>query len=1374
MTSTTEPVRRSWLGSAVRIGFSVLAIVLVLVIAVIVWLLSPAGLGFVVGQAQGIVASTNGTLNTEEVSGSLWGGVTMSGLRWSDGNMTVSANDVVTDWSLGQLLTRRLVIKRLQAGQIRVLLPPPEADPPPRQAVPMPGSLAIPIAIEIRQLSLASVTLVAATSSVDKAAASKPPEPIVLEDLALSFLYEQGRYQVDGLGIDSPWGTLTNANLTMGDEAPHAIELRAGLAGQVEAATYDLKLRAWGDLEQFSLSVGGTALASAIQFNASIEPLSLSPLMAADLTLKQLALTEIDPALPETALDISVQLRTLGANLEPLERWRISLDITNQVAGALEKKRVPVTALKLAALISNPMTGPLNDIRLQAIEMRLPTSGGKTEARVTGDLELKLDEQQQIAGSSIPVVLANLEVLALDVAQFASSELATALSGQVRVSREQFEIDLKQTTRPGQPNAEVSASLLASLPTGEAVIRFIGQIDGDRLKLNEARVALGPTELSASGSAQLVTPFDLALKGRIAKLNIDQWIPKSVAIEPRWREGMINAKWDVTGRVEPAPVFRLAVQLDSSRLAGQPLIADVKAGVRLLANGQLGGLEAVNLELGFGKNRVTVVGDLGSTTSESAKPTGAGKPGTLKFRAALSDPAVIDPRARGSIKLNGQVTGQIDSLRLSAKLDGRRLRFTPVGGDAVSVATMGLSAAIPIALPLAPDAPIKLKATVSGLSVAGQKIAKTQLSLDGSAGEHQIVFDTKVAGQSLALRASGRADLQEQPSWRGKIDSLRSDGKIRLRSLRATPLFASAQRVELNDLELSVSSPGGQRGKARVEQLNLALGESPQFKLIGQLQQLAVAQLASSFQAESLPVELQNLRLNSRFDLSGSGAQDLSGELTVSLQEIKVGKKKLGLAGRNEAEFRFDAGQINGDIDLTLPSLAFTRRLTGPGWVVDGVAGLAGVVSGTISKPRYTVQVKVTELSLLQPALGWRLDQGAMRAEISNQSIKIKTLRLNSGEGVVEMTGGARLLAPGSAAAKASKLPLDGAFNLNTDRFVVPIGPGQRLVLSGKTRLVVNQQGLSWMGDMKADEGLIEIAGSGAPSLPDDVQIVEKEPPQPKLVEPKADGAEEEGISVLTLLNINLGENLRVQGGGVNARLVGSLQLKGNLPADPRAEGLVKIVDGSYTAYSQDLEINGGDVRFNGPIDNPALNIEALRPKLPVTVGVAIRGTALSPRIELFSDPSMSDAEKLSWLVLGVPIENAQAGAQSLALKEAASLLLGQDDGSVSGGSFSDKIGLDSLGFGYASDTGQSEAVRDSGSPTGLPGAGGQTSASASQEVVTLGKKLTDRLTISYEQSVRGLYNLLRVQYEINKRLSLRAQTGSESAVDLLYFWSFD
>ena len=55
-------------------------------------------------------------------------------------------------------------------------------------------------------------------------------------------------------------------------------------------------------------------------------------------------------------------------------------------------------------------------------------------------------------------------------------------------------------------------------------------------------------------------------------------------------------------------------------------------------------------------------------------------------------------------------------------------------------------------------------------------------------------------------------------------------------------------------------------------------------------------------------------------------------------------------------------------------------------------------------------------------------------------------------------------------------------------------------------------------------------------------------------------------------------------------------------------------------------------MRFTGRYDNPALDILALRPNLTQRVGVQITGTARSPRVRLFSDPVLSEAETLSWL----------------------------------------------------------------------------------------------------------------------------------------------
>ena len=58
--------------------------------------------------------------------------------------------------------------------------------------------------------------------------------------------------------------------------------------------------------------------------------------------------------------------------------------------------------------------------------------------------------------------------------------------------------------------------------------------------------------------------------------------------------------------------------------------------------------------------------------------------------------------------------------------------------------------------------------------------------------------------------------------------------------------------------------------------------------------------------------------------------------------------------------------------------------------------------------------------------------------------------------------------------------------------------------------------------------------------------------------------------------------------------------------------------------------------------------------------------------------------------------------------------------------------------------------------------------------VVTVGKRLSNRLFVTYEQSLRGVWNILKLQYDISNRLSLSVQAGSDSAADLLWFFPFD
>jgi translocation and assembly module TamB len=107
----------------------------------------------------------------------------------------------------------------------------------------------------------------------------------------------------------------------------------------------------------------------------------------------------------------------------------------------------------------------------------------------------------------------------------------------------------------------------------------------------------------------------------------------------------------------------------------------------------------------------------------------------------------------------------------------------------------------------------------------------------------------------------------------------------------------------------------------------------------------------------------------------------------------------------------------------------------------------------------------------------------------------------------------------------------------------------------------------------------------------------------------------------------------------------------------PRLTGEVRTVKGSYKAYGQQLEIEQGVLRFAGPYDNPSLDVRAIRPNITQRVGVEITGTVLTPRVRLFSDPSLPDAEVLAWLVLGRSASG--GGAEAAVLQQAALALLG-------------------------------------------------------------------------------------------------------------------
>ena len=84
-----------------------------------------------------------------------------------------------------------------------------------------------------------------------------------------------------------------------------------------------------------------------------------------------------------------------------------------------------------------------------------------------------------------------------------------------------------------------------------------------------------------------------------------------------------------------------------------------------------------------------------------------------------------------------------------------------------------------------------------------------------------------------------------------------------------------------------------------------------------------------------------------------------------------------------------------------------------------------------------------------------------------------------------------------------------------------------------------------------------------------------------------------------------------------------------------QAIGTIAARDTSFEAYGQHLAVERGIVDFKGPINDPALNVLAVRKGLPVEAGVEVTGSVRQPKVRLVSTPLVPDLEKLSWIALG-------------------------------------------------------------------------------------------------------------------------------------------
>ncbi len=445
---------------------------------------------------------------------------------------------------------------------------------------------------------------------------------------------------------------------------------------------------------------------------------------------------------------------------------------------------------------------------------------------------------------------------------------------------------------------------------------------------------------------------------------------------------------------------------------------------------------------------------------------------------------------------------------------------------------------------------------------------------------------------------------------------------------------------------------------------------------------------------------------------------------------------------------------LAGQLKAQLPRIGVWSALAPPGWRLRGSLGADVAISGTRAAPQLTGGLQANDLALRSVVDGIEFGNGRLRATLDGSRMRITEFTL---QGAGDKGTGGALSAQG-VASWANGLA-DVLLDAKIDRLRASLRTDRQLTLSGNlvAKLQNNQTRLT--GNLKVDQARFILPEDTAPQLGTDVIVRGAATRDVAAAKQASDTAlansqvAKTPRSLQLGIELDLGQDLRVTGKGLDTLVRGKLVLSGDSFTEPRLVGTVNTVLGTYRAYGQQLDVERGALRFTGALDNPTLDILAIRPNLTQVgqrVGVQILGTALLPRVSLYAQPDLPDAEKLSWLVLGR--SSASGGGEAALLQQAALALLGSKGGGMPGG-LAKSLGLDELSYRSASSN-----------PDGTPSAG----------AVTLGKRFSRNFYAAYERSVSGALGTLFVFYDLSQRFTLRAQAGQQSAVDLIFTLPFD
>jgi len=674
--------------------------------------------------------------------------------------------------------------------------------------------------------------------------------------------------------------------------------------------------------------------------------------------------------------------------------------------------------------------------------------------------------------------------------------------------------------------------------------------------------------------------------------------------------------------------------------------------------------------------------------------------------ALTAEAAALDrlmPRLGGGLAISARVSGAPENPTVHAEIRSNGVRWDDFSAESLAVDVTGRLDRHSVSL-IGAGAGFTVSAGLQAGLADGQWDAELMsMALEGGRiGSWSLEEPARLTASATAVSAEGYCIS------RSDVDgSLCVDADYSMATNAVTAAFDS-RGVPLNALLSGVSDVVQARGTL------VASGEA--YFGAGRLD----GRLVAAIEEGGLSAQYEGDLVTTGFERASLSATLEDGQLaSEALLVLADGLGRVD-ARVNAADLRDPATPLDASLsmaidDLTLFAL-FAPEVSQPAGRLEGML----LVAGTATEPEFRGALAVRDARFDVPAAG---------IAVEDLNVELRQSRLDE----VEINGSAR--------SGEGMLSIAGRTSFRT-----PTGVNTVLNVTGEDveLLRIPDREITASPDLKLAFDDRQVSLTGVVRIPS-ANFVVNELPQ-TAVSPSRDAvvhrddepsAEQRRYSID--VRAELGESVHIEGFGLSTDLEGSLQVQSASGSVVRGNGRLALVGGRYEAYGQDLTIETGELVFNGPLDRPDLNIRATRRVDNVVAGIQITGTPDQLRSTIFSEPAMSDAEALSYLLAGRPLSSASAG-EGTSLNEAAFALGLSQAGAVTS-QIQNTLGLDSLSLEGGVDSGR----------------------------IVAGRRVGGRLFVEYGYGLVDQLGTLLLRFQLTDHIVVESSSGSAHTLNIVY-----